>query len=43
MNETSQTGTELQIVELGDAKVLTMGVHLPNLHEEDPQIPGQYA
>jgi hypothetical protein len=43
MNETSQTGTELQIVELGDAKEVTMGVHVPHLHEEDPLIEGQYA
>lgn len=43
MNETSQTETELQIVELGDAKEITMGVPTPHLHEEDPSIPGQYA
>jgi hypothetical protein len=43
MNETSQTEAELQIVELGDAKVVTMGVPKPNLHEENPSIPGQFA
>ena len=43
MNETSQTQTEPQIVDLGDAKVVTMGVPQPHLHEEDPLIPGQYA
>jgi hypothetical protein len=43
MNETSQTETELQVVELGDAKEVTMGVPKPNLHEENPSIPGQYA
>jgi hypothetical protein len=43
MNETSQTETELQVVELGDAKEVTMGVPKPNLHEENPSIPGLYA
>jgi len=43
MNETSRTETELQIVELGDAKVVTMGVPKPHLHEEDPLITGQFA
>ena len=43
MNEMSQTQTELQIVELGDAKAVTMGVPQPHLHEDDPLISGQYA
>ena len=43
MNETSQTQTELQVVELGDAKVVTMGVPQPHLHEDNPLIAGQYA
>ncbi len=43
MNETSQTEMELQVVELGDAKELTMGVPKPNLHEENPSIAGQFA
>lgn len=42
MNETSQTETELQVVELGDAKEVTMGVPKPNVHEENPTIQGQY-
>lgn len=43
MNEKSQTETERQIVELGDAKQVTMGVPKPHLHEENPSIPGQFA
>lgn len=43
MNETSQTEAELQVVELGDAKEVTMGVPQPHLHEENPAIPGQFA
>jgi hypothetical protein len=43
MNETSQADTELQIVELGDAKEVTKGVPKPSLHEENPSIPGQFA
>jgi hypothetical protein len=43
MNETSKPEAELQIVELGDAKVVTMGVPNPALHEDNPLITGQFA
>lgn len=43
MNEASQTEAEPQIVELGDAKEVTMGDPKPHLHEENPAIPGQFA
>lgn len=43
MNEMSQTEMELQIVELGDAKEVTMGVPRPNLFEDNPSIQGQFA
>ena len=39
MNEKSHP--ELEVVELGDAKELTMGIHSPAFAEEDPQVQGK--
>jgi hypothetical protein len=42
MNQTTQTGLELQVVELGDAKEVTMGDPVLNHGEDDPEIPGKF-
>ncbi|WP_231512324.1 rubrivinodin family lasso peptide [Paucibacter sp. KBW04] len=42
MNEKSQTELELQVVVLGDAKELTMGVPAPYFAEDNPLIPAKY-
>lgn len=39
MNEKSHP--ELEVVELGDAKELTMGIPAPVFAEEDPQVQGK--
>lgn len=41
MNEKSQSELELQVVELGDAKELTMGDPVLNQGEDNPEIPGK--
>ena len=37
MDKTAQT-LELQVVDLGDAKELTMGTPTPDHHEENPEV-----
>lgn len=41
MNEKSQAELELQVVELGDAKELTMGLPAPYFAEDNPLIIGR--
>ncbi len=42
MNETTRTDLEMDVVELGDAKEVTMGIPgLPN-NEDHPQVPWTY-
>lgn len=41
MNEQSQTALDLQIVDLGDAKTLTMGFPDVIYAEEDLSVPGR--
>jgi len=41
MNEQSQTALDLQIVNLGDAKTLTMGFPDVIYAEEDLSVPGR--
>jgi hypothetical protein len=41
MNETTHAELELQVVELGDAKELTMGLPAAVYAEENPQIQGK--
>ena len=42
MNEKSQSELELQIVELGDAKEVTMGDPINNHGEDDLEVPGKF-
>jgi hypothetical protein len=42
MNETSQSELELQVVELGDAKEVTMGPPMIHRHEDNPTVVGQF-
>ena len=42
MNEKSQPELELQVVELGDAKELTMGIPVPQFAEDNPQVQGRF-
>ncbi len=41
MNDKSQSELELQVVELGDAKEVTMGDHTPVFAEDNPLIQGK--
>jgi hypothetical protein len=41
MNETNRSELELQVVELGDAKVVTMGPPVPDQHEDNPLVIGR--
>lgn len=41
MNAKPQSELELQVVELGDAKEVTMGVLAPVYAEDNPQIQGK--
>jgi hypothetical protein len=43
MNEANQSQLELQVVELGDAKVVTMGPPVLDHHEDNPTVVGQFA
>lgn len=43
MNETkTQAQPELQLVELGDAKEVTLGDLQPHFHEDNPDIIGKF-
>lgn len=42
MNEKSQSDLELQAVELGDAKDVTLGDPVLNHAEDNPEIPGKF-
>lgn len=42
MNEKTQSELELQIVELGDAKEVTMGDPINNHGEDDLNVPGKF-
>jgi len=41
MNETLQAELDLDVVDLGDAKELTMGIIDPLHNEDSPQSPGR--
>ena len=41
MNEKLQSELALDVVDLGDAKELTMGIIDPLHHEDSPQSPGR--
>ena len=43
MNETLQSELDLEVVDLGDAKELTMGILDPLQHEDSPQSPGRFV
>lgn len=42
MNEKTQSELELQVVELGDAKEVTMGIHAPVYAEDNVDIQGKF-
>jgi hypothetical protein len=42
MNQTSEPDLELQVIDLGDAKVVTMGDPVMTPGEDDPEIPGKF-
>lgn len=41
MNEANLQDANLEVVDLGDAKELTMGVFAPIYAEENPQVQGK--
>lgn len=42
MNEKTQSELELQVVELGDAKEVTMGIPAPKYAEDNLQVQGRF-
>ena len=42
MNEKTQSELELQVVELGDAKEVTMGIPAPKYAEDSLQVQGRF-
>lgn len=42
MNEKTQSELELQVVELGDAKEVTMGLYAPVYAEDNVDIQGKF-
>lgn len=42
MNEKTQSELEVQVVELGDAKEVTMGIFAPVYAEDNPDLQGKF-
>jgi len=42
MDDIKHTEEELQLVELGDAKELTLGIPAPVYTEDNPQVPAKF-
>lgn len=42
MNEQAQSDLELQVVDLGDAKEVTMGIPAPVFAEDNPVVQGRF-